>query len=214
MQDIVIDSNKLEQRCLSSIDDFRKEGDVVDTDLGIYIYKNNNSKVLAVAHLDTVIKSASFKLEGNSVISPQLDDRLGAYIILDLLPQLNINCDILLTDGEETHKDTAQFFKSPKQYNWMFNFDRAGTDVVMYFYEDVNMKNILIDSGFKVGKGTCSDISYLKHLGIKGINFGCGYHLQHSYECYASLIETKEMVSKFIPFYKKYKDVRFPHLQE
>ena len=44
------------------------------------------------------------------VHSGALDDRLGAYIILDLLPKLGINVDVLLTVGEEQGRSTANFF--------------------------------------------------------------------------------------------------------
>jgi hypothetical protein len=148
-----------------------------------YAYKDNGSNVLAVAHLDTVglahERGCHFlDTEGGPVVySRALDDRLGAYIILDLLPSLGITCDVLLTVGEESGRSTAEFFEPPtgKDYNWMIEFDRGGTDVVMYQYEDRATTKLVEASGARVGDGIFSDIAYLEHLGIKGFNWGVGY---------------------------------------
>src|SRR4051794_30743638 len=78
-----------------------------------YYYRDNGSDILAVAHLDTVglahQRACHFvDTEGGPVVySRALDDRLGAYIILDLLPALGITHDILLTVGEESGQSTA-----------------------------------------------------------------------------------------------------------
>ncbi len=83
-----------------------------------YFYKDNGSNVLAVAHLDTVADADERKCRfvvteggGTVVFSRALDDRLGAYIILELLPLLGLKYDILLTVGEESGLSTAAHFE-------------------------------------------------------------------------------------------------------
>ena len=101
---------------------------------GQLIYRDNGAKVLAVAHLDYVgWTHPYFTRHGRRINAMQLNDRLGAWVILDLLHDLGLDpdkYDILLCDMEEVGDSTAQFFKPKKQYNWIFEFDRAGTDFV------------------------------------------------------------------------------------
>ena len=112
-----------------------------------YHFKDNGSDILAVAHLDTVAgrKARTARIvdtEAGPVIhSRALDDRLGAYVILDMLPKLGLTFDWLLTTGEESGMSTAAFFDAPKKYRWIIEFDRGGTDVVMYHYEDPEVCN-------------------------------------------------------------------------
>src|SRR5262249_11083801 len=210
-----IDYESLKKRCLAPIESYYTEGEVTKTPDGIYIFRDRESMALAIAHLDTVVDSDHFDLDqvdGRTRIrNAQLDDRLGAYIILDLLPTLGIQFDVLLTEGEEVGRSTAKYFMPPRQYNWMFSFDRGGIDVVMYQYDDESMRQILQNTGFTVGKGTGSDIKYLEHLGCKGFNFGCAYYDRHRVEAYAIAEETLVMVGRFSEFYSKYGMTAFRH---
>jgi hypothetical protein len=178
----------------------------------IFIPGKKGNRVLAVAHLDTVLREdsqISKTLTGNyEVWSPQLDDRLGAWVLLDVLPQFGLagEYDILLTDLEEVGQSTAEHFKTNKKYNWIFEFDRQGTDVVMYEYDTPKHRELLTDAGFEVGIGSFTDICYLEHLGCAGFNFGVGYHGQHSKNCYAKLRDTLGMVAKFRRFFHEHKD--------
>jgi hypothetical protein len=108
---VAINLTKLRNRCYAEVTDFYGEGEVSFTASGAYIYKDNGSDILAIAHLDTVQSMKHFytiDLGGERVVfNAQLDDRLGAYIILDLLPTLGVKCDILLTEGEESTKYRA-----------------------------------------------------------------------------------------------------------
>lgn len=189
---------------------------------------HEQSKILAVAHLDTVAganphaRRAQFlETEGGMVVySRALDDRLGAYIILDLLPKLGIHFDVLLTVGEETGRSTAQFFDMPggmkgsERYNWMIEFDRGGTDVVLYQYDDAETAALVEDTGAVVEEGIFSDISYLEHLGIKGFNWGVGYQDYHGPRAHAWLDDTFEMLAFFLAFHETNKDVALPHVPE
>jgi hypothetical protein len=122
-----------------AIEHFRKSCARTERGERCYFYKDNGSNTLAVAHLDTVQKRGWCELTQLShdtlVFSPKLDDRLGAYVILELLPKLGINVDVLLTTDEESSNSTAMEFKTQKQYNWMVEFDRAGRDAVLYQYQ-------------------------------------------------------------------------------
>lgn len=186
-------------------DTFRKYvNSVVATKHGDMMFQDNNADILAVAHLDTVDFNPKYKVDksdpANVVIKncPQLDDRLGAWVILHLLPHMfpQLRYDILLTDSEEIGESTAQYFETEKQYNWMFEFDRNGVDSVTYGYGnpewDAEMSQIS-----QVGRGSFSDISYLDHLGCRGVNVGVGYYNQHTSFCHANIAETVYMAMKF-----------------
>jgi len=210
-----IDYKLMRDICLNPIDSFESFGDVTDTKDGIYIYKDNGSKILGVAHLDTVLNTNHFHrvkvAEDTMIINAQLDDRLGVYALTSLLPSLGIKFDLLLTEGEEQGRSTAAWFESAKDYNWIFSFDRRGTDVVMYQYESKVLIKALESSKFRVGTGSMSDISFMEHLGVKCFNVGTGYHGEHSNMCYANMTEFKSQIRRFQHFYNHNKDVRYKH---
>lgn len=185
-----------------------------------YFFKDNGSNVLAVAHLDTVIhpedRTCRFVMTegaGTVVFSGALDDRLGAYIILELLPLLGLTYDVLLTVGEESGQSTAGFFQPPsgKDYNHIIEFDRGGTDVVMYQYEDNEVRQLVKNCGARVGVGSFSDVSYLEHLEVKGFNWGVGYQDYHGPRGHAFLEDTFEMVAKYLVFAEQNEGVYMPH---
>lgn len=184
-----------------------------------YYYRNNGSSVLAVAHLDTVVKhderGATFAdtEAGPIVFSGALDDRLGAYTLLDLLPALGIRYDVLLTAGEESGQSTASFFDPPrgKDYDWIIEFDRGGTDVVMYDYEDDDAIALVRRTRAQVGWGSFSDICYLEHLGVKGFNWGVGYRDYHSTRGHAYLDDYFEMIARYLKFDQQNAGTYMPH---
>lgn len=185
-----------------------------------YFFKDNGSQTLAVAHLDTVglahERTCRFvdSEDGPVVFSRALDDRLGAYIILELLPALGVTHDILLTVGEESGRSTASFFEPSKSYDWMIEFDRGGTDVVMYQYEDQECYDLVCDSGARMGMGSFSDIAYLEHLGVKGFNWGVGYEDYHGPRAHAFLEDTFSMVAKYLRFHEVNAGTLLPHEPE
>ncbi len=180
-------------------------------------FKDNGASVLAIAHLDSRQPFLHFdvaRLKPDTLIyCPTLDDRLGAYVILDWLTAADIKVDILLTENEEKGQSTAGDFQFPegKKYNWMFSFDRAGTDVVMYNYRDTLTATMLEKHGWKVGYGSYSCISELEDLGIKGFNFGVGYHEYHSEYAFASRNEIMANLRRFYNFFNEYANVEMPH---
>jgi len=150
------------------------------------------------------------RMEDIYLFCETLDDRLGAFILLHILPALNIKCDILLTTDEERCNSTAQYFTPQKEYKWMFSFDRAGSDVVMYQYQEPKYKDILKKYDMDLAYGSYSCIADLEKLGVAGFNFGTGYYGQHTSTCNATLSETSEMILRFRNFYRAFKDTKFP----
>jgi hypothetical protein len=156
------------------IDAFFQYGKPTQTPEGIYFFKDQGAKILAVAHLDTVQKPSKLKQKHEIIRHNCLDDRLGAYLLIETLPLWGVKFDLLLTEGEEHCASTAAYFEPPRQYNWIFSFDRAGTDVVTYQYDSQKIKKLLIENNFTPSFGSYSDICVLDHLGCKGFNFGTG----------------------------------------
>lgn len=195
---------QLEKRLTMQIDDFKALGDVRETADGPVIHIDNGGSVLGVAHLDWVLwRKPTISKDKHTVYCPQLDDRLGVWVILDLLPTLyGIKYDILLTDSEEVGKSTAKDFTDcPKAYNWMFQFDRRGTDTVLYRYDSKQNRERLEKCGLTTGSGSFSDICYLDHLGVSGWNVGTGYYGEHTQACHGKLKETRSNAHKFHDFF-------------
>ncbi len=193
-------------------------------DLGVYnkkedtVFIDNGGSILAVAHLDCV-KYNKPKITDNHIITGTLDDRLGVWGILDALPHITkVKYDILLTNDEEIGQSTAGQWTVPegKDYNWMFSLDRRGLDVVTYMYDNKPWEDCL-KTQFTLGRGTVSDISYLERLKISGVNFGIGYHGEHSESCHANLSEVAKRVmdiGAFISANSKTKFVHTPRVYE
>lgn len=198
-----------------TVDDYRKGEEFSD----FHLFRDNGASILAVAHLDTVIDHSermcdyAETADGPVVFSGALDDRLGAYTILELLPRLGVNVDVLLTTAEEPGCSTAQFFEPPKEYLWMIEFDRGGTDVVMYQYEDDECVRLVEDAGARVGDGSYSDIAYLDHLEIKGFNWGVGYRDYHGPRGHAFLADYWRMIGYFLRFHQDNSEIYLPHEQ-
>ena len=192
---------------------------------------DNGAPVLAVDHLDTVKdmgQVGNWKMMGKKYLPPSyrelkfateiksvgLDDRLGLYYILYVLPQLGINVDILMTTDEEIGQSSAQYFETEKKYNWMFQFDRHGYgNAVMYQYFTKKLDYILCDMGYDVQHGTFSDISMLEHLGCSGINFGCGYVNEHTNDCITRTDWMELCINMFTDFFDAYQDTQFVYEQ-
>lgn len=205
----------LNKRLTAPIEKFEELGDCEHTPHGPMIFIDNNAPVLAVAHLDWVdYKKPKYKKQYKNTLiydCPQLDDRLGVWMILDMLPKAGIKCDVLLTDSEELGLSTASCFKPPKQYNWMMEFDRQGGGTAMYDYEDAEMRQLLWKYDYDVDQGSFTDICELYSLKCKGFNFGVGYHRQHTDECYANLSETFDSFRKVQSMYSDLSNTYLEH---
>lgn len=223
--------SELRRHCLASFEDYASRYNATITNAdnsdSRYIHIDRGGSVLAVAHLDISDGQNWHKVNGKwerlsstpvafshfpgGIQSRALDDRLGAYIILDVLPSLGVVCDVLLTDNEEICQSTAKYFDTDKRYNWVFSFDRAGTDVVLYQYENAETLDVCYDAGIVAGIGSYSDIVDLEYLGVAGFNFGTGYHEQHTDQCYAEHNVVRQCIWQFMRFYAKYGNRQFPH---
>lgn len=197
------------------IESFRSYGKVTETVDGIYVYKDIGASILAVAHLDSVNAHDHFYVNnfaGDDILfSTKVDDRLGAYIILHLLPRLGIHTDILLTEGEEVGKSTAKHFQTGKEYKWMFSFDRRGVDVVHYRYTNKPWVDLLTKHFGKATHGSVSDIDYLSHLKCCGLNIGTGYYDEHHLLAHANMSELVSQVGKFMQFYQTNKRIHYEY---
>jgi len=176
-----------------------------------YLYIDKGGKVLAVAHADTVFKDDElfflYEQRKNIVFSPGLDDRLGVYILLEVLK--NADIDILITTGEESMNSSANLFFPSKSYNWMVEFDRVGNDIVTYQYE---WDREFLRKYFPIiNYGSYSDIVDLEHLRCLGLNIGIGYYSNHRINCYALLSETERAIKRFFKFFEENKNRRFKH---
>ena len=213
-----LNEKKLRDVCLRSIPSFSHLGKTYETKDGILIHQDNGSKILAVAHLDTVLNTKHFYTVHHNgevgIINAQLDDRLGVYVLLHVLPKLGLKYDLLLTEGEEVGRSTASHFRPPRQYNWMFQFDRAGTDVVLYDYECPDLIDRVQLAGGMVGVGSFSDIVYLDDLGCRGLNWGVGYEDNHSINSYALWSDVLMQVGTFVNFYKENADTFLPFTEK
>lgn len=155
-----------------------------------------------------------FKTQAGKVInSISLDDRLGVWILIQVLNSMGIQPDLLFTTGEEVGMSTAQFFTPPAdvKYNWMFQFDRRESKPVMYEYDDQDMRDRLRSVGVDATFGSFSDICYMGHLGIKGINWGTCYNNEHDESCHANLRQLQGSIQKFKKFWNRYHTTMMPH---
>lgn len=209
----------------------RQSAITTETPTGPLLYIDNGSPILGIAHLDVSygatsppweelvrtpipfrrnlprIKRIGFcakKTTGpQTIFSGALDDRLGVYVLTCLLPTLHkIRTDWLFTTGEECRRSTAQYFKPPKNYNWIYSFDRQGTGAVVYFYNEPRWVKVISNYSIQIVLGIYSDIVQLTHLGVCGLNMGTGYYKQHTNQCYCTVREIVSQAAKFANFYR------------
>ena len=215
-RDSLLSLATLEKRCNMAIYEYKSLGEVTKTPDDSYIYIDNGSDILAIAHLDTVKQERHFHhltLGDNQeyIFSPALDDRLGVYIILDILPLLGIKVDVLLTDNEERGQSNAYHFKTKKNYKWLFQFDRAGVDdIAMYSYLSKKYEDIFSKYGLHAVSGSYTDICDMTHLQRIGFNFSVGYNMRecHSLFSHAKIRDILSCVGSFTRFYDDNKNKR------
>jgi len=214
----MINFSLMRKICTSKNDDFekfieKKYQAKVDDNENIFI--DNNADILAVGHRDNYGtdyggNSKHFYMIGDRLYNASLDDRAGIYAILDLFPKLGINADVLITDDEEIGQSTAMYFNTEKKYKWIVEFDRAGTDVVLYQYEgNKNWADEIAKIFRKVGYGSFSDISMLDDLGICAVNVGTGYYDAHTEYSYLDIDDFMTNIYLFKAFYELHKNTIF-----
>lgn len=212
------DRKQLAKRCNSAKAPLFREMDSIEGDVGDqYAISDRGSSILAVAHVDHVqtIKGwGRVLLDGEErIYSPRLDDRLGVYTILDLLPRLGIKLDVLLTDNEETGNSTAKLFETSKDYNWVVEFDRKGRGAVTYSFGMGGWNDTLEPYFGKPDRGSFSDICHLDFLGCKAVNVAVGYHDEHNKRAYMEVIEYFDQIARFLAFFRDNSETHFEHRQ-
>ena len=168
------------------------------------IFIDRGSKVLFMAHLDTVQTPKLVSATRHRIYAQGLDDRLGCMIASKL--SLELGADLLLTDHEESAGTTARYHIC-KDYNWIVEFDRAGEDVVTYDLDSVEFRNA-IRGYWHLYPGMYSDICELK-TETCCMNLGIGYERAHSTDSYVTTKVFNRQIEAFRKFYAEYKDVEF-----
>ena len=168
------------------------------------LFFDNNADVLLVAHLDTVCSPKLLKTTKKRIWGQGLDDRLGCYIAYKL--QYKHGLDLLLTDHEEAGQTTAQYHKCA-EYNWIAEFDRAGSDAVTYDQDCPAFRKALEDF-WVLGWGSFSDICELETTACC-VNIGIGYQHAHSKDSYADKEVMRQAIAKFQEFYALHKSTKF-----
>lgn len=192
----------------------------------IYSHQEHGGEILGVAHCDYVQGAWSYPrftdADKTRIRSGQVDDRVGVWLLLDVLPTLPGMpiFDVLLTTDEEIGRSTAQDFgddtrRSSVSYNWCFQFDRRGHDWVDYDKaSDVFRQEFTQITEIEMGQGTFSDICYLpKSFGSRA-NIGTGYHNEHSPDAYVDLNECWHQVQSFARFAAVSASTRYPMRKE
>lgn len=178
---------------------------------GRYIFIDNGADVLAVAHADSVRSyiGGDLKLTHDMLHCATLDNRLGLWLICYAIPMAlremgystDTPWDILITTDEEIARSTAANFVPPRQYNWMFQFDRGSFgEVAMYQYLDDDMVSLVAEYGLTPVRGSYTDIAALR-AGCKGLNFSCGMNNYHNPGAYALREDVERMAYKFVQFF-------------
>jgi hypothetical protein len=164
-----------------------------------WLYLNNGSPTLLVAHIDTVrmAKVPKLVIKNNIITNANpdplgADDRAGVWgvlHILDLCRERRIAPpSILLTNGEETGGIGVKNFLDQPTKDWtkglrlMIELDRKGANEwVDYLAVPRAVKDYVEDFGFVEGYGSYSDIADLsRDTLIPGVNLSCGYYSQHT----------------------------------
>ena len=209
-----IDARQLRKRCKMT----KSPGKEIAPGLW---YIDNGADILGVAHLDYVPQTTHFDyiriLPGNHKIiySGQLDNRLGVYTLLDVLPLFGCAYDVLRTTDEEKCQSTAWQFVTEKQYKWAFSFDRAGTrDVALYQYLDTDSAQAVKQVGLIAAYGSYSDIVELDDLGCKCFNWCNGLQDGHSITAHVEENDYLQCVLRFADFWEMYSGTHFPHIKE
>lgn len=210
-----INRKQLKNRCQQSISQIFTDckkigGKIIGQKNQQYAYIDNGADILLVCHADTVFDRAKYSQDNQRIYSPNLDDRLGVYLLLDYFPHIGINADILITENEEIGQTTAENFTTEKAYNWIVEFDRCGSGAVAYDYDSPDWLGA-IARHFTIHQGSFSDISALENLKTSAVNIGIAYHHEHRRKCYCRLSELYRQLQKFVAFYLENCKIRYAH---
>jgi len=162
-----------------------------------WIYVDNASPIMLVAHIDTVTRNKKLKFRvkrdriraRNSVLGA--DDRAGIYAImeiLDMCKDANIPMpSILFTNYEECGLIGVEAFvkakKMEKNMNIFIELDRKGKDEYVYYFHGMprEVATWVESFGFIKDSGSMSDVMILtEEYNVPHVNLSVGYYDQHS----------------------------------
>jgi hypothetical protein len=180
-----------------------------------YAWMPVGGKILGVAHCDFVESAWSYPtmLDANTIQAGQVDDRVGVWLLLDILPNIKgmPKFDVLLTTDEEIGQSSAGEVDQDLTYNWTFQFDRRGTDFVDYNMSSSEFLDAFKNTtGIPYATGSFSDICSLPNGCGSRVNIGCGYYNEHNTDAWVDLEECAKQVDSFVLFAKKYVKKQFP----
>ena len=178
------------------------------------IYGENDNCPLIVCHRDTVADHSGCRptitIEGDTITSIALDDRLGIAMMLEMIAA-GIRCNYLVTDDEEIGKTTAANYRPTFTPTMLVELDRRGYDCVTYDYRSADWLECLQAEGFTIGSGSFSDICQLEHLNVSGVNFGIGYAREHTDQCNCNLNLVSNRLEEVIYFINRHGQTTWPH---
>jgi hypothetical protein len=135
-----------------------------------------------------------------------LDDRLGCAIGYYL--QQFMKVDLLICDYEESARSSAMYH-SLKNYNFIIELDREGTDFVTYDLADDDFINDFRDvTGCELSWGSFSDICWL-NTESGCINVGIGCYKSHSRDSYARKKDVQKQIGRIIQFINECGDYKY-----
>ena len=193
-----------------------------------WIYVNNSSPIMLVAHMDTITRNHQLKFRvkrnliraRNSVLGA--DDRAGVYAIIELLTMCHDQSipmpSVLFTNYEESGLMGVDAFVTAKRLdvaglNLFVELDRKGRDEFVCYFYTINdkLKRWVESFGFRKEWGSISDVASLtEEYHIPHVNLSVGYYDQHSTRERLNTTELQETINKVFRMIKQPIDVLYP----
>lgn len=185
-----------------------------------YLYYDNNSPIVLIAHIDTVKRKAcKVKVDGNVLTNGMNDplggdDRCGVYAMIKVVEQLRKSGiplpSLLFTNHEEVGGVGMKNFLKANVFNkegvrLLIALDRKGcNDWVDYIAVPKEVKRYIETFGFIEGNGSYSDVMDLsRETLIPGINLSVGYYSQHTASERVHFDELELTIRRVISIVKK-----------
>lgn len=179
-----------------------------------YIMAEGEIPICLIAHMDTVGDNHAYPPDMTLYDPDQdifhvvsgctLDDRLGIYIILNIL-SVGYKPSIIFTDLEECGgigaKELVKKFPiCPFKINFMIELDRQGyNDAVYYTCGNKEFQEYINSFGFETQIGTFTDCLVIGEAwDIAAVNLSCGYNWEHTIYEYAHMTWAEETENKVI----------------
>jgi hypothetical protein len=186
----------------------------------MYIIAEGTIPICLIAHIDTVADDDYIGSPALTLYDAEqdilhvtsgctLDDRLGIYIILNIL-EAGYRPSIIFTDKEEVGGQGAyslvnRFPVCPLNIKFMIELDRKGrNDSVYYSCGNKEFEEYINSYGFETAQGTFTDCLILGETwDIAAVNLSCGYMYEHTCLEYAHMEWAEETEKKVIEILKQ-----------